>query len=270
MHSVFASLGCNDLNGLILRYFQSELRRFCCPNRECARETTDEQKGLNRSRNPGSIIKVKIQPDHAGIMTKTLFLLNEPRRVLASGMTLQPFTTIVVGRSQTCGLHLPDPTVSRRHAEIQVREQSITLIDLNSRNGTFVNECQVVTCEVEIGQQVRFGKVVFRLIHEDEKLVSADSEIETSDPRLENRNHVDAKEPRLTSISPAQQRVLDLLLSGLGEKQVAFQLDISQHTVHNHTREIYRALGVHSRPELFVRMRELGLITATVVAPSAK
>ncbi|MFM9965427.1 MAG: response regulator transcription factor [Planctomycetaceae bacterium] len=55
------------------------------------------------------------------------------------------------------------------------------------------------------------------------------------------------------SLKPAQLRVLELFLKGLLEKQVAEKLGISQHTVHNHAREIYRAYRVHTRPELLLQ-----------------
>jgi PAS domain S-box-containing protein len=54
-------------------------------------------------------------------------------------------------------------------------------------------------------------------------------------------------------LTPRQREVLDLLMTGLGEKDVAEKLFLSRHTVHNHVKAIYRALGVSSRAELFAR-----------------
>jgi DNA-binding CsgD family transcriptional regulator len=51
-------------------------------------------------------------------------------------------------------------------------------------------------------------------------------------------------------LSEAQKRVLDLLLDGNSEKEVAVRLEISRHTVHNHVKEIYKKMTVNSRPEL--------------------
>jgi DNA-binding CsgD family transcriptional regulator len=59
-----------------------------------------------------------------------------------------------------------------------------------------------------------------------------------------------AGEPRLT---PAEQRVLTLLLGGLAEKEIATRLGLSRHTVHNHAKHIYSAYGVGTRPELLAR-----------------
>ena len=51
-------------------------------------------------------------------------------------------------------------------------------------------------------------------------------------------------------LSPKQIATLDLLLEGLSERQVALQLEVSQHTVHSYVKAIYRAHGVNARSEL--------------------
>ena len=54
-------------------------------------------------------------------------------------------------------------------------------------------------------------------------------------------------------LTPRGQAVLDLLLEGASEKQVAARLRISANTVHGHVKAIYREFGVSSRPELLVQ-----------------
>jgi DNA-binding NarL/FixJ family response regulator len=49
----------------------------------------------------------------------------------------------------------------------------------------------------------------------------------------------------------AQRKVLPLVLRGFGDKQVAFALDRSRHTIHSHLEGIYRVFNVRSRAELF-------------------
>jgi DNA-binding NarL/FixJ family response regulator len=57
--------------------------------------------------------------------------------------------------------------------------------------------------------------------------------------------------PELTKkVSPAQMKVLELLLAGLTEPQIAERIGRSRHTVHDHTKAIYAALGVSSRVQL--------------------
>jgi len=45
----------------------------------------------------------------------------------------------VVGRSQSCDVSIADPSVSRRHAQIVVVSGKVSVGDLGSSNGTFVN-----------------------------------------------------------------------------------------------------------------------------------
>lgn len=54
----------------------------------------------------------------------------------------------------------------------------------------------------------------------------------------------------LMKVSDAQRRVLDLLLAGLTEPQIALKLARSRHTVHDHTKAIYASVGVSSRVQL--------------------
>jgi len=57
-------------------------------------------------------------------------------------------------------------------------------------------------------------------------------------------------QPHLGGLSPRRRRVLDCLLEGDGEKQVARRLGLHQATVHDHVKAIYLHFGVSSRPEL--------------------
>jgi DNA-binding CsgD family transcriptional regulator len=51
-------------------------------------------------------------------------------------------------------------------------------------------------------------------------------------------------------LSPRQRQVLALLTRGLSEKEVAAELDVSPHTVHDYVKALHRVHGVRSRGEL--------------------
>jgi len=55
---------------------------------------------------------------------------------------------------------------------------------------------------------------------------------------------------KLPALAPRHRRVLQRLLSGDSEKQVARSLGLSPHTVHEYVKSIYRSFGVESRGEL--------------------
>ncbi|MFY9514363.1 MAG: GGDEF domain-containing protein [Rubrivivax sp.] len=69
----------------------------------------------------------------------------------------------VVGRALESDLHVDSPGVSRRHCELRVDDDSVTLADLGSVNGTFVNESRINGAVVLAnGDLVRLGVLVFR------------------------------------------------------------------------------------------------------------
>ena len=63
----------------------------------------------------------------------------------------------VLGRGQDAQFRLPDTGVSRRHAEIRWDGQTAMLTDLNSTNGTTVNDLQVSAWELANGDRIRVG-----------------------------------------------------------------------------------------------------------------
>jgi DNA-binding CsgD family transcriptional regulator len=69
--------------------------------------------------------------------------------------------------------------------------------------------------------------------------------------------------PRL---SRRQSQVLELLRRGLSEKQVAAELDVSTHTVHDYVKALYRAHRVASRAELLAKVAEPARPLAQLVA----
>src|SRR5262245_51596877 len=78
---------------------------------------------------------------------------------------LRAGATHVVGRAPTSDIPVIDPTISRRHAEVACSEAGVTVRDLGSSNGTFVNGTRVDKSPVSSGDVLTFGKVAFRLQH---------------------------------------------------------------------------------------------------------
>jgi len=51
---------------------------------------------------------------------------------------------LLIGRARRCDLVLDDPIVSAVHAEVQATPRGVHLVDLGSRNGTFIGGAQVI------------------------------------------------------------------------------------------------------------------------------
>lgn len=76
------------------------------------------------------------------------------------------------------------------------------------------------------------------------------------DTALENETAMDAVK-RLASLTPTQRRVLEGLREGLLNKQIAYELDISEATVKAHMTAIFRKLGVLNRTQALLVARHL-------------
>lgn len=69
-----------------------------------------------------------------------------------------------LGRDPQCEFYLPDPSVSRLHAAVDVHDGTLRLIDLQSRNGTRLNDCKVASpCALRFGDCITIGAYILRL-----------------------------------------------------------------------------------------------------------
>jgi len=71
--------------------------------------------------------------------------------------------THVIGRAEENSVYVPYRNLSRRHAEIQVRGDSVVVRDLGSKNGTFVNGERVETRALGYGDVVACGGASFEI-----------------------------------------------------------------------------------------------------------
>jgi hypothetical protein len=95
--------------------------------------------------------------------------------ILNQGMTGRTFDLIVerttVGRVEDNTFHIADGSVSSHHAEIILRGSDVVIKDLNSTNGTFINNERVTETVLKPGQTLRFGQVELKI--DDGKPVTA-------------------------------------------------------------------------------------------------
>jgi adenylate cyclase len=99
----------------------------------------------------------------------------------AHSFDLQDGRSFVVGRAPTSDIPVIDPTISRRHAEVHCTEAGVSVRDLGSSNGTFLNGSRVDSANVSAADTVTFGKVAFRL-HVAEPTPPRPSQAQTGPP----------------------------------------------------------------------------------------
>lgn len=81
----------------------------------------------------------------------------EPSTLLALDWTAEPHE-LVIGRSSQCDIVVTDPTVSRRHARLILRDGKWILQDLASTNGSHLNGRRVGRCELRPGDELYLGE----------------------------------------------------------------------------------------------------------------
>lgn len=72
---------------------------------------------------------------------------------------------LLLGRGEDCDITLYDHSVSRRHAKIEPTPGGYYVSDLQSTNGTFVNDKQIDTaCLLQDGDYLRVGNCIYRYL----------------------------------------------------------------------------------------------------------
>lgn len=104
-----------------------------------------------------------------------------------------PKGSLVVGRSTDCGLALADELVSRQHCELSWDGRVVTVRDLGSTNGTFVDGSPVTTPRaLTTDQHLQLGKLILKISFREAAEIAFESELfeaATTDPltRIANR-----------------------------------------------------------------------------------
>jgi diguanylate cyclase (GGDEF)-like protein len=63
----------------------------------------------------------------------------------------------VIGRTVDSDIVIPDDHISRRHAQVHLKQDAVHITDLESRNGTFLNGQPIQQAELKDGDRVHLG-----------------------------------------------------------------------------------------------------------------
>ncbi len=147
----------------------------------------------------------------------------------------------IVGRDESVALSFSDRGLSRRHAKLlRASDGIISVLDLGSTNGTFINGSRVELSVVREGDWLQFGPVLMLQLSYE------------TPPQLGS--------PDDLPLSARQLEVARLVARGLKSAEIASALGISVRTVSSHLDHIYVRLGINSRAALTRLIVEAGLI----------
>jgi pSer/pThr/pTyr-binding forkhead associated (FHA) protein len=123
--------------------------------------------------------------------------------------------TFLVGRGQGCDLRARSDIVSRQHCEILVDDASVVIHDLESKNGTFVNDDRIVgQQELQAGDTLQIGPMRFELLIEAQKQSIAAPEVvaveAVAEPELEPDDEPDMELASFTSVRSSDSKDDDI------------------------------------------------------------
>ena len=107
-------------------------------------------------------------------MNPRVIALAGPSTGKTFGLTTGEFS---IGRDPANSLFLNDPLISRKHAAIRTTMSGIVILDLNSRNGTFVNAVPVAQRKLEPGDRIQIGDSLLLFVIEEEDAAGDSSHV---------------------------------------------------------------------------------------------
>lgn len=105
---------------------------------------------------------------------------------------------VVIGRDETCDFPIEEYVISRRHAKIVKAGNEITIEDLSSKNGSFINNRKITKETLHDGDRIAFGTIV--VIFRDP------SEVNVSSMSVRKKEAPRAIKPRL---EPKQEQIAE-------------------------------------------------------------
>ncbi len=102
----------------------------------------------------------------AGVSTESVFALTVtagPDKGLSFTMNEENPSRLLLGTSPACELRLTDREVSRRHAAIERVPSGLTVTDLGSTNGTYVDRTRVIEAYLVGDEFIRMGSTMLRV-----------------------------------------------------------------------------------------------------------
>jgi DNA-binding CsgD family transcriptional regulator len=165
--------------------------------------------------------------------------------------------------------------VSRHHARLYTTEEGLVVDDLGSRNGVFVNQRRIGAATLLVHEDViGVGLHSLELIdglqaHHPENLSTLPPPSPPYGLSDVAAYQQDTFVARLDVLSAREIEVLELVVLGHSQKEMAERLHVSVKTIETHRTNISRKLGCRSRAELVSYAISAGLLSRVALAPRA-
>jgi len=105
---------------------------------------------------------------------------------------------IVIGRSSELDMVLVEEMVSRRHARIQLNNGVITIEDLGSTNGTFINGEKIQRATLKESDRILIGTSILKVVATAERGESPEAQAQARDNARQNMRQAGEDAPRMS------------------------------------------------------------------------
>ncbi|MCC6950428.1 MAG: FHA domain-containing protein [Phycisphaerales bacterium] len=114
----------------------------------------------------------------------------------------------VIGRQTDCQIRIPSGNISRHHCEVMLSDGKLSVRDLGSSNGTYVNRRRVSQADLQAGDLLAIGDMVF-VAKIDGRPTHVDSEDVLEDGQVKPASAGATPAPKAAAKPAARKSVLE-------------------------------------------------------------
>ena len=172
----------------------------------------------------------------------------------------------LIGRGETCQLRPKSESISRKHCAIVQKDGRLLLVDLKSRNGTYINEKQVLPDRAKIlknGDRLRCGQLEFEVMLEAGIANSKQPEVQSvkeAAGRMTEQSNMDSRESVDISSWLSEADQIDRSVPAAEKELETRQIAMEDTTRLDATQIAEEAEPVTPEPVKFVRPERRGPI----------
>jgi len=150
-----------------------------------------------------------------------------------------------IGRDSSNSIIIADKSISRNHATIQIlgstpEDENFFLVDLGSRNGSFVGEQRVsFPLQLRNGDRITLGKVRLSFYLPPDQI-------------FPESFHPVSQQPQdlLPALSPSEEKIFWQIVQGFSDQEIIKRLQVSQRVLDSNIKNIMHKLRLQSRMDI--------------------
>ncbi len=117
---------------------------------------------------------------------KVIFKIQTNNNVME--LPIENLSTIILGRSSRSDFKIPDELMSSKHLKIFLKPPKIHIMDLDSKNGTYLNGIRIESSDVFLGDEIKIGSTKISIAAEKMDANSRDALVFPG-PSLDRAHH---------------------------------------------------------------------------------